>query len=507
MVKCLFAYKLSFFMDRKRDSLVTNRSLARLFSLAALLLFVPCLSAQTNLVGQLNAIWGDPQSGSGDPAVVVLTLTEDDGTITELYVSDELKRAAGGFFAWNGNRVQVTLRSADAELPGLNLRPGTRQVAAMTLVEGSAAWSDTDAVNITGSHPWVSILCKFSDIAAEPENLAYFQGMYANVQGGQDHYWREVSYDNIDVVGSTAVDWVVLPRQQTFYAPTPGSGSSANLGSLFNDCTEAADPFIDFSNGGTGGFSGINMMFNGLLDCCAWGGQMGATLDGVSKSWRTTWNPPWSFANNAVISHEMGHGFGLPHANNWDNDGNPYDSPWDVMSAATGGHTVDDPDYGNLGVHINMYHKLQLEWIAPARLVEVNDGESMTVTIDASAFSPTNNYYVARLPIPGSSRYYTIEVRKRIGGYDGDLPGNAVIIHEVVPGRSEPSWAYDAQVPPANFGNNEGTMFRVGETFEDAGEAIVVNILSETTDGFVVEIDRDGPEPGLDFQNGFESQP
>lgn len=463
------------------------------------LTFSQNLSAQTVREGLLNTIWGDPHPQSSQAAVQILTLTEDDGRITELYVSDELLRSAGGFYAWNGKRVRVTLREARQEIPGLNLRAGTRQVFALTLMGDGP-----DAPDITGSHPWVSILCKFSDIAAEPRDLAYFIGMYANVPGGLDDYWRKVSYDNIDIVGSTAVDWVVLPGTQTFYAPTPGSGTSARLGALFDDCTAAADPFVDFSNGGTGGFSGINMMFNARLDCCAWGGGQFGTLDGVSKVWRVTWEPPWAYTNSGVMSHEMGHGFGLPHANNWDNDGNPYDSPWDVMSSATSSYSVVDPTYGRLGQHINMYHKLQLDWIAPARRLEVNDGESETATIDASAFAGSPNFYVARLPIPGSSRYYTVEVRKRIGNYDGNLPGDVVIIHYVVPGRSEPAWAYDAALPPANYGDNEGTMFRVGETFTDEPENIVVRILSETANGFVVEIDRDGPDPNLDFGSGFE---
>ena len=507
MSRCLFGSTALFTRDWKRGSTLSRKVLVGIVSLVAFLVFVPSASAQSILEGRLSALWGDPQPGSGEPAVTVLTLSEDSGKITELHVSEELLAAAGGFFAWNGKRVRVTLRAPDAELPGLNLRPGTRQVAAMTLIGGPGESHGMDALTITGSHPWVSILCKFSDIPAEPRNLAYFQGMYANVEGGLDDYWRKVSYDNIDIVGSTAVDWVVLPQQQTDYIPTPGSGQTANLGALFNDCTAAADPFVDFSNGGSGGFSGINMMFNANLDCCAWGGGQFATLDGVSKIWRTTWEPPWGYANSSVMAHEMGHGFGLPHANNWDNDGNPYDSPWDVMSAASGSHLVTDPTYGWRGQHINMYHKLQLDWIAPARRIEVSDGESVTVTVDASAFAGSSNYYVARLPIPGSNRYYTVEVRKRIGGYDGNLPGNAVIIHEVVPGRSEPSWAYDAQVPPANFGNNPGTMFTVGESFLDAAEEIQINIISETTDGFVIEIDRDGPEPGLDFDDGFETQP
>lgn len=462
------------------------------------------LSAKEVLVGHLSIVFGDPMPRSAALAVRLLTVADEDGKVTELHVSDELWAAAGGFYAWNGQRVEITLRAPGAEVPGLDLRPGTRQVAAITLVGDSASGGHAEAFQVSGSHPWVSILCKFSDIDAEPRDLAYFQGMYANVSGGLDDYWREVSYDNIDIVGSTAVDWVTLPGSQTSYVPTPGIGNNVNLSALFNDCTDAADPFVDFSIGGSGGFSGINMMFNANLDCCAWGGSRFASLDGVSKSWRTTWNPPWSFSNSAVIAHEMGHGFGLPHANNWDQDNSPYDSPWDVMSSAGSGYSTVDPTYGRLGQHINMYHKDWLNWVAPARLLEVQDDQIVTATIDASAFQGSSNYYMARLPIPGSSRHYTVEVRKRIGSYDGNLPGNVVIIHEVASGRSEPSWSYDAAVPPANYAANEGTMWRVGETFEDAGENIRIAIDSETANGFVITINRNPDAAPLQFGSSFE---
>jgi hypothetical protein len=151
-----------------------------------------------------------------------------------------------------------------------------------------------------------------------------------------------------------------------------------------------------------------------------------------------------------------------------------------------------------------MHHKRQLAWIAAARNLEVNDGQTVTATIDAAAIPSTSNYYMARLPLSGSNVYYTVEVRKRIGNYDGKLPGNVVIIHQVVPGRSEPAWAYDAAVPPANYGDNEGTMFRVGETFTDQGEDIEITIDSQTTNGFVVTIDRGGVQQILEFGNGFE---
>jgi len=40
------------------------------------------------------------------------------------------------------------------------------------------------------NQPYVSILCKFSDVAVEPKNLAFFQGMYASTFPGLDHYCK-----------------------------------------------------------------------------------------------------------------------------------------------------------------------------------------------------------------------------------------------------------------------------------------------------------------------------
>ncbi len=479
-------------------------TLAVVASFAALIVAPsPALAADEfeKHVGRINVVWGDPSPGSELAPLQVFHLTEETGRTFELEVSAALLRLHGGLAAWDGRLVEATVVPAGASE---GVRRGTADGAPLrvrSVVFLADGTSDAARGGVSGSQPWVSILCKFQDIGSEPENLAYFQNMYANQPGGLDHYWRELSYDTIDIVGSTAIDWVVLPNPQTFYVPTPGSGSNANLGVLFNDCTAAADPFIDYSNGGSA-FQGINMMFNGLLDCCAWGGSRFATLDGLSKSWRVTWEPPWGYADEGVIAHEMGHGFGLPHATNWDNDGNPYDTPWDVMSAATG-YAVNDATYGRLGKHVLAYHKNdRLGWIPGAEIfVPPGDG-SFNITLDHMALATTSNHRIARIEIEGSNRFYTVESRKRVGNYDGNVPDDAVIICEVDPGRSEPAWTVDSDVPPAGYGDNEGTMWKVGETFSDAAASISIAVTGETTDGFEVTITVG---PVMIFGDGFES--
>ena len=440
-------------------------------------------------IGVLEVVWGDPQLNELDRSVRRVSLRSADGEALVLQVEGPLPRNLYGMV---GRRVEVTVERESPTAPArlrfirpLPLRPGESSL-------GGA---------VTGSQPWVSLLCKFSDVSNEPENLTFFQGMYDNTPGRLDHYWREQSYGLIDVVGSTAIAWVDLPSPQSTYVPTPGSNQDANLNLLFNDCTSAADPLVDFGNGGTA-FVGINLMFNHLLDCCAWGGSRSATLDGITKSWRVTWNPPWSFADEGVIAHEMGHGFGLPHSNNFDGDTNPYDSVWDMMSSAVG-FAVADPTYGRLGKHTLSYHKDRLAWIAGARLFEPMVDGVYTITIDRLSIDSTSNYLMARLTPPVGTTYYTVEVRKRVGDYDGNLAGDAVIISEINNGRSQPAWVVDADVPPAGTNSNEGSMWKVGESFSDPSGAINVQILSETTEGFVVKIING--TAAMIFEDGFES--
>ena len=472
------------------------RPLALVLTLLAMVAGVaPPVHAQSSLEGRLSVLWGDPAPGSGGPAELRYRLTTADGSVLDLTIPDGLVARAGGLTLLNGREVVITLDSPQA----------VGGAAAVTAIRLEAESTPVQSA-VTGSKPWVTLACKFSDVANEPKNLAFFTGMYANAPGRLDHYWREVSYGAIDVVGSAAVDWKTLPHPQSFYVPTPGFGVSANLNALFDDCTAAADPFVDFSLGGTGGFEGINLMFNELLDCCAWGGSHFATLDGVSKSWRTTWDPPWAFQDEAVIAHEMGHGFGLPHANNSDGDNDPYDSPWDVMSSATG-YAVNDATYGRLGKHVTSYHKDLLGWFASGeRFVVTGDGV-FTVDVDPLGRASTSVYRMAKIPIAGSSsHFYTVEVRERVGNYEAAIPGGGpgtrvVIIHEVLTGRLEPAWVVDADSPPANYSDNEGVMWRTGETFVDPANAITVSVLGQTATGFQVRITVGSSI----FTDGFET--
>jgi hypothetical protein len=220
-------------------------------------------------------------------------------------------------------------------------------------------------------------------------------------------------------------------------------------------------------------------------------------LDGLDKCWSTTWNPPYSYENVTVLAHEMGHAYGLPHANNSDNDGWPYDSPWDVMSDANNSNSVLDPVFGLLPKPLSMYSRSRLGWVDSARNLDVPAGTAArSIMLDRSSLRASGQRQVITLSYPGvTNRYYTVEARRRGSVYEGAMPGDAVVVHEVVTGRIEPAWSQDADVPPATYANNEGSMFKVGETWTSPDLAFRVSVLSATAEGFVVQV-RPGPRTG-----------
>jgi len=458
--------------------------------LASALFFAPGAPAQTAetaaLTGWFSVLWGDGRPGSGLETMMLYTLTDRSGQTTLLALDEERARAWGGVLALD--RRYVEARGSWALAGSADGAAAVLDVTSVALLGPASAPADAEtsgapdglaaALLVEGSRPWVSILCKFSDCADEPRDLAYFQGMYDDAEPGLDHYWRELSYDTVDIAGSSAHGWFTLPHPETTYNPTDTTGGT-DLTRLANDCIAAADAQVDFSL-----YSGINMMFNTNFDNgYAWGGSRFMFLDGVMKSWSVTWEPPWGYASVTVIAHEMGHGFGLPHSSG--TYGQTYDNVWDVMSDTWSNcGRSSDPVYGCLGQHTIAYHKDRLGWI-PAAWKHAGAG-SAVIAMDPLALASGSHYRMAQIPIEGSgTHFYTVEVRDWTG-YDVKLPGKAVVIHEVDTTRSRPAQVVD--VDGNGKTGDAGAMWGPGETFVDAEHGISVTVVSATPTGFRVAI-------------------
>ena len=298
--------------------------------------------APITLSGIFSAIYGDPPPDSGLPPQVRYSLSNESGT-WNLSISDSVLNAGGGVLALN--RKTVTVKGEETS-------PGNIAVQSISLA-AAAFGQPSPPLAVSGSQRFRTLLCKFADVAAEPQPLSFFDTVLGSTKPGAKDYWGEVSYGNINLDGSTQHNWLTLPKNRNLYFVDDDPTKDIQLGELATDCATVHDPTVDFS-----GVEGINFVFNASIGCCAWGGGNYAGPHDGTSNFRPTWMPPAYWGSVAtgfgVWGQEMGHAFDMPHEG-CQGTTSPYDSLWDVMSAAR-------------QVHINADYKDRIEgWIGAGR--------------------------------------------------------------------------------------------------------------------------------------------
>ena len=479
-------------MDMK-TSTTTGRARAIVATLVLGIAGTASTHAQTIEQGLLQLEWGDPAPVAPGQAKSKsrfnARLVKDDGSRIALDPA-QARKAAGDLYVLANRRVAIAFgapgKTASSAPTIEAIVPADRTAQSAPVTAASARVAAAAPVN--GVTRWVTLMCKFSDIGTEQKTQAFFQSQYGEGVGQLGHYWREVSYDKINLAGSSAHGWFTLPQPRSHYVTEENGEDKADLKKLFADCGAAADATVDFNS-----VQGVNMMFNGDLDGYAWGGGMCAPLEGRSNfCTRATWNPPWSFSNLAPLAHEMGHGYGLPHSDNSDGDSDTYDNPWDVMSDGWY-NAVSDSTYGTRPKHINVFQRHRLSWVDGARqqIIVLGDLATRDIALDYAHLAGSGNVQMLVLSLspqadPYATVVYTLEARKREGPYEGALAGDAVIVHKVQ--ASGTAYSIDADVPPANRANNEGSMFKVGERWVTPEGSHAVSVKAQTATGFVVTV-------------------
>ena len=145
--------------------------------------------------------------------------------------------------------------------------------------------------NVAGSQPFINVLCKFSDVAAEPKAPSYFDALMGTGPGAWASTSRRRRTGRSISAPTRTVGWFVLPQTKAYYVPGNTAPDDAALTRMATDCAALIPNTVDMTP-----YVGINFMFNDLLGGVAIGGTgTNLTFNGVTKSWSSTWMPPWGY--------------------------------------------------------------------------------------------------------------------------------------------------------------------------------------------------------------------
>jgi hypothetical protein len=275
----------------------------------------------------------------------------------------------------------------------------------------------------TVSFPWAIILCRFSDIATEPRPKSYYNDLYTqNGTGGICDYWREVSFNSLDLTGSAVFGWFALAH----------ASSEVSQLTFPGDRWKLVQWGIDAANA-----NGVNLTpFRSTLVVHNYGVDHGFAGNGVVIVHQNS-----NLCEFGFICHEMGHGMGLPHS--WSaNPDSEYGDGWDVMSFATTTFQFTIGFEGSQGaatVGLNARNTDALQVLPPGRTWTPSAPDfSEAITLDPMSQAPLGNhgFLVAKIP-PGATSparspqsTYTVEFHRK-AGWDQAIPNDAVLIHEI----------------------------------------------------------------------------
>ncbi len=319
------------------------------------------------------------------PAAVVQHMEEGLAGIGRYEVLGVLKAdGTGGMERWlvlGNHRYRVT-----AWGPLLGLTTVDRISVTGAAIGQDAAFSGQHINSVqpslwtTGTKPLRFMRVDFSDAPGDPLSMAQAQALTMQL----NDYLRAASYNKTQIAVTVVPMTLRMPRTKAAY------GGAGDTSGLLTDARSAAT---------TAGFPAMS----GGLDVVAFSSVPGFDFAGLGMVGASgTWlNGSFSLH---TIAHEVGHNYGLFHANFWQ-AGNEsiigsgssleYGNPFEIMGQGTG--------------HYNAWYKYDLDWFGPTEVALAAAGSNTHRIYDLEQ-TITAGAHALRVPI-GATRDYWVEFR------------------------------------------------------------------------------------------------
>jgi hypothetical protein len=320
--------------------------------------------------------------------VLDLRAAEEKLTSTALPVLAEMGSKVYGF-ASAAKMQQAELRVQAAEAP-INPNPAPAE----RLLEGSAqsqatpsAAAPATAFSTTGTKQVLIIRVDFSDLTGDPQGGQDTQKYVQNLADSQiAPYYLQSSYGKTVLVNTVTSKLYRMPKKAVTYAT---NGDGFGVATLVNDAKNAAGADYTIAN-----YDKIIVLFSNLSGLA----KSQVTYGGYSDQPGTIVRCNGEF-DFRVIAHELGHTYGLFHANLWQvTDGNAistsgtdqanigglgftdnYGDPYDTMGAnsANDQRTDFNPNKKNI---LGWVTDAQIQTITASGIYRINRFDNSTGT-------------------------------------------------------------------------------------------------------------------------------
>lgn len=325
-----------------------------------------------------------------------------------------------------------------------------------------------------GEQKTAVILVNFNDAPTQPVSVA---GANDLVFGTVSDLFWEASYKKTFLSGDT-FGWFTIPLAST-------SCDKPTIEAEGNKAATAAGANLS-------GYKRIVYMFPTNTGC-AWSGIVSTNSSGQKLS----------FINNGfnlyVVAHEMGHGFGLQHADSQDCD---VDALGDTCVTRSYGDRADT--MGSVAAHFNAFNKERLGWLdagsapgAPA-IATVSASGRYTLAPFETADSGVKALKVLKSidPVSGKRTWYYIEHRRPIG-FDlglasiGNLARGVLVRTGMMSGTVGTSVLLD-MTPNSDTSSSTSDLrdaaLEAGRRFADPDAGVAITLVSADESGAVVDV-------------------
>ena len=319
------------------------------------------------------------------------------------------------------------------------------------------AGADTDVLFIAVS--FTDLACSFTPAQMQTNMF----GGGASGPGDLDDYYDEISYGDLELVGSVVGDdggttaCVPLANNRAFYNNNVANpdGDDDLVREALADI-DANVNFADFDNNGDGTIDALGIIYagGGQHDGCATGGGNtdnlwphsggvggGQAVDGGARTVNpfiinseltfslTNPPPPITDCNQmqsiGLFAHEFGHSLGLPDL--YDTDvGNGGVNVWSTMAIQNLGTTNN----GDTPPHFDPWSKAFLDWITPTVHAP---GDRFVESISRVEDSGEVHQFLSNpggFQVGGSGQYFLVENRQQ-ALFDAQLPGCGIVVWHI----------------------------------------------------------------------------